>query len=116
MKAVPRLFKADLVQKPLKRMWSDAYLLVLHRGAASARTLSPSHLLQKLPSELAGARWNLAAWLFTRELLQKIHNYTFFFFFPRYHLKNILTNITHSIQNTEPTNRRKSSKTRGTSL
>lgn len=50
------------------------------RGAASVRTLSPSHLLQKLSPELAGARWNLAARLFTRELLQKRHNYTFFLF------------------------------------
>lgn len=76
------------------------------RGAASVRTLSPSHLLQKLSPELAGARWNLAAQLFTRELLQKRHNYTFFFP-PRYHVKNILTKITHSIQNIEPTNQHK---------
>lgn len=30
MKAVPRLFTADLVQKPLQRTWSGAHLVILH--------------------------------------------------------------------------------------
>lgn len=44
---------------------------------------------------------NLAAWFSHVSLLQKRHNFTFFFF-PGYHRKNILPGTKYSIQNREP--------------
>lgn len=53
MKAVSRLFQADLVQKPLQRMWSGAHLLVLHLWSC----ICEDSLSSPSPDTLSWAGW-----------------------------------------------------------